>query len=118
VLHSQSLSRCVRVIKLTAGVVVFSVGVSEGSPQASRPTGPAEHACIVFHIHIVSICGRGEHRYVAPCPLRKSDESPRAPSRVVVVVSHPPFPGGVSEALGGRRVRNTITSQTEPNRAL
>jgi hypothetical protein len=74
-------------IKLTAGVVVFSVGVNEGSPQASRPTGPAEHACIVFHIHIVSICGRGEHRYVAPYPLRKSDESPRAPSRVVVVVS-------------------------------
>jgi hypothetical protein len=72
---------------LTAGVVVFSVGVNEGSPQASRPTGPAEHACIVFHIHIVSICGRGEHRYVAPCPLRKSDESPRSPSRVVVVVS-------------------------------
>jgi hypothetical protein len=75
-------------LKLTAGVVVFSVGVNEGSPQASRPTGPAEHACIVFHIHIVSICGRGEHRYVAPCPLRKSDESPRSPSRVVVVVSN------------------------------
>jgi len=80
---------CEAELKLTAGVVVFSVGVNEGSPQASRPTGPAEHACIVFHIHIVSICGRGEHRYVAPCPLRKSDESPRAPcSRVVVVVSN------------------------------
>jgi hypothetical protein len=78
---------CEAELKLTAGVVVFSVGVNEGSPQASRPTGPAEHACIVFHIHIVSICGRGEHRYVAPCPLRKSDESPRSPSRVVVVVS-------------------------------
>ena len=79
---------CEAELKLTAGVVVFSVGVNEGSPQASRPTGPAEHACIVFHIHIVSICGRGEHRYVAPCPLRKSDESPRSPSRVVVVVSN------------------------------
>jgi hypothetical protein len=34
------------VVKLTAGVCVQCVGVNEGSPQASRPTGPAEHACI------------------------------------------------------------------------
>jgi hypothetical protein len=53
---------------------VFSMGVNEGYPQASRPACPAEHACIVFHIHIVSICGRGEHRYDA-LPLRKSVEA-------------------------------------------
>ena len=53
-------------------------------------------ACIVFHIHMRS---KGELRHVRPVVRfpTLSDEARlvRQPSRVVVVVvSHPPFPGG------------------------
>jgi hypothetical protein len=50
------------------------VSTHEGSPQASRPTGPVEHACIVSHIHFVSICGRGEHRCVHCVRIDATDD--------------------------------------------
>ena len=96
---------CEAELKLTAGVVVFSVGVNEGSPQASRPTGPAEHACIVFHIHIVSICGQRASTGTLPLVrFERATRLPRSP-RVLLLLSCPTLPSlGVSEALGGRRV--------------
>ena len=78
---------CEAELKLTAGVVVFSVGVNEGSPQASRPTGPAEHACIVFHIHIVSICGQRASTGTSPLVrFERATRPPRSP-RVLLLLS-------------------------------
>ena len=106
---------CEAELKLTAGVVVFSVGVNEGSPQASRPTGPAKHLCSTSISYPYA-----EGARTGTSPLVRFARATRLPRcHRVLLLSCPTLPSlGVSEALGGRRVRNTITSQTEPNRAL
>ena len=50
-------------------VAVFSVGVNEGSPQSSTTS----MHCVPHpnHVHL----RKGRAPYVAPCPLRKSDEA-------------------------------------------
>ena len=107
---------CEAELKLTAGVVVFSVGVNEGSPQASRPTGPAEHALCSTSISYPY--AEGASTGTSPL-VRFARATSHLVRHRVLLLSCPTLPSlGVSEALGGRRVRNTITSQTEPNRAL
>jgi hypothetical protein len=92
-------------LKLSGGVVVFSVGVNEGSPQA-YPTDPL-HACIVFQIHTRK--GRAPVR--RPLSASLSDEAHLSYMYAIAccccrVPLSTPFLG-VSQALRGPRVRNT-----------
>ena len=98
-------------------VWLCSVGVNEGSSQASRPSGPAEHACIYRpYYHIGHRDLRAQDLVTVLVTVRSSelrDRLVRALCRVFVVVSHvPPFP----RALGGRRTvvpyPTTFNSQT------
>ena len=52
-LHPNRAQRTVKLSSSSPQVWLCSVGVNEGSSQASRPSGPAEHACIFrpyYHI--------------------------------------------------------------------
>ena len=52
-IHPNRAQRTVKLSSSSPQVWLCSVGVNEGSPQASRPSGPAEHACIYrpyYHI--------------------------------------------------------------------
>ena len=85
-IHPNRAQRTVKLSSSSPQVWLCSVGVNEGSPQASRPSGPAEHACILirpcYHIgrHAIIIGQR------SICPRDLLESASRSSRRSVVLL--------------------------------